>query len=596
MTRTGAPERGDTSVLAGLVARAAPPGATAVTAGDATLSYADLLGRAAVVAATLRDHGHVDGGLVGVCLPRSAALVVASLGVLRAGGAYVALDAGLPPRRLQQLVAGSGVALVLADADTAADLDAASTAIPGVGALCRVRPAPLHAPGPGLAYVMYTSGSTGEPKGVLVEQAGVVNLVDWHRRAFGVGPGDRCAQVAGPGFDAAAWEIWGALAAGAELVVLPESLKTDPAGLRDWLVAQRITVTFLPTPLAEAVIALDWPAATALRVLLTGGDRLHRVPPPGLPFALVNNYGLTEASVVTTSGPVPAGTGGLPSIGRPIDGVELRVVDADLREVPAGGPGELLIGGVSVARGYLGAPELTAARFVTLPDAEGRWYRTGDRVRVDPLGDVAFDGRLDEQVQVRGFRVEPAEVAAVLSRHPSVGQCVVLAVGADGDQQLVAYVQPSLDEAALRAYAAQWLPTHMLPSAFVAVERMPLTANGKIDRAALPAPAAAAPMGGGDGGDELETAVAQTVAALLGVPAVGVADNFLLLGGHSLLGAQLVVRLAEEYGVELSLRDLFDAPTAAGIAARVRELLVEQIGALDDETALLLAGDAERSA
>src|SRR5581483_5373804 len=249
-----------------------------------------------------------------------------------------------------------------------------------------------------VAYAVYTSGSTGQPKGVLVGHRGLENLIRWHQRAFGITAADRATLIANPGFDAAVWELWPALTAGASLHVAPEQYKTDPARLRDWLLAEQITVCFLPTPLAETVMSLPWPATAPLRWMLTGGDVLHHCPPAGLPFTLVNNYGVSEATVVSTSTPVRPGTASdpVPSIGGPIDGVALRVIDQQGRVLPDGAEGELLICGDSVALGYLGQPGLTAEKFVSDPlDPTVRAYRTGDRVRIDAAGHVAFLGRLD---------------------------------------------------------------------------------------------------------------------------------------------------------------------------------------------------------
>ena len=278
-----------------------------------------------------------------------------------------------------------------------------------------------------LAYVVYTSGSTGRPKGVLVEHAGLSNLVEWHRAAFDLSAQDRCTQIASPGFDAAVWEIWPSLPSGAAIHIVPEHLRTDPVRLRDWLVAEGITVSFLPTPLAEGVIGLTWPERPALRYLLTGGDALTRRPRPDLEFTVVNNYGLSETAVVATSGAVAPDGDGAPSIGRPIAGVETEVVDERLQPVEPGGAGELLLGGVGIARGYLNRPELTAERF--LNDPRGRRYRTGDRVRVRSDGEIEFLGRLDDQLSVRGFRVEPGEIAAALNSHPAIEASVAVGVG-----------------------------------------------------------------------------------------------------------------------------------------------------------------------
>jgi amino acid adenylation domain-containing protein len=545
--------------------------------------------------------GATKGSVVALCLERSAALVVATLATLRTGAAYIPLDGTSPDQRITDLLDDSGASLFIAGADFASRLTEQSVEVLQLD-LGQIRR--LSAEGPsdeyaGLAYVCYTSGSTGRPKGVMVEHDSMRNLVDWHHQAFEINSTDRCTQIASPAFDAFAWEIWPCLAAGASLHIPPEELKTNPAGLRDWLVAEGITVTFLPTPLAEATLDLEWPATARLRCLLTGGDRLHRHPRPGLPFAVINNYGVTEATVVSTSAVVAPATGtAQPSIGRPIDGVEIRVVDDTLQPVADGERGELLIGGTSVARGYLGAPELTAERFVADSQTGTRWYRTGDRVRVREDGELDYLGRLDDQVQIRGQRVEPGEVAAALGSHSSVTQSVV--VGREdgtGEQTLIAYLQgdgaqrPDVRE--LRAHVAERLPVHMLPTAFVWLDAMPLTPNGKIDRAALP-PAPIDASGVGEPrrtphGD-LEIAVAAIIAELLKLESVGADEHFILLGGHSLMAAQLVVRLADRFGVEMQLRTVFEHPTVSEIAGEVLSLLVAEISSLTDVEASRLIG------
>jgi amino acid adenylation domain-containing protein len=435
-----------------------------------------------------------------------------------------------------------------------------------------------------IAYVVYTSGSTGRPKGVLVEHASLANLVDWHRAAFALGAGDRSTLIASPGFDAAVWEIWPSLASGAALHVVPDDLRADPVGLRDWLVAEGITVTFLPTAVAEGVMGLAWPEDGALRYLLTGGDALTRRPPPGLGFTVVNNYGLSETAVVATSGAVAPDGEGAPSIGRPIAGVVAEVVDEHLRAVEPGVDGELVVGGVAVGPGYLNRDELTDERF--LDDEQGRRYRTGDRVRLRPDGEFEFLGRLDDQLSIRGFRVEPGEVTAALNSHPAIEASVTIGVGSSSaDRQLMAYVVAAGDErphhAELAGYLGGFLPEHLVPSRYVWLDELPLTQHGKIDRDALPAraetvsdePARRPP------GTRIEAAIASVVAELLDVDVdeLGIDQNFFLLGGHSMLGAQLIVRLEDLFGVEISLRYLFDHPTLAEIAAAVeRQMAADQ--------------------
>ena len=590
------------------------PGALAVEAPDARLTYAELLQRSEALADLLRSLGVVEEDLVALCLPRSAALVVGALGILRARAAYVALEPNAPPERLQDLVADSGARVVVTATDSplAGRLAAqrAETAVvtlatdgtveahvAGAGAAPRPEPEAEAGRSP-VAYVVYTSGSTGAPKGVLVEHAGLLNLVAWHRRAFGITAADRGTQVASPGFDATAWEIWPCLAAGASVHVPPVAVRADPPALRDWLLAQEITVSFLPTALAEQVSLLTWPDTAPLRLVLTGGDRLRQPPPEGLPYGLVNNYGLSEATVVSTSGLVHPATPGAPTIGAAIDGVHLAVVDGELRRVPPGDPGELMVGGVSVARGYLNRPELTRQRFITPGWAAPgeRWYRTGDLVRLRGDGEVEYLGRLDDQVQVRGVRIEPGEVSARLDLHPDIRASVVTAVGEGAEERrLYAYVVPRDDSRRptrqeLQAYLATGLPENMIPAGFRWLSELPSTENGKVDRAALPPPvfSEGAATSEPTAGSELEEAIAAIVAEELELDRVAPDDNFFLLGGHSLLGAQLIARISDQFGVTLDLRTLFDSPSAQGLAAEVERLVLQETAALTDEEAARL--------
>jgi acyl-coenzyme A synthetase/AMP-(fatty) acid ligase/acyl carrier protein len=433
---------------------------------------------------------------------------------------------------------------------------------------------------------------------VQITHASLMNLVRWHQRAFTVVPSDRATQVASPAFDAAVWELWPYLTAGASVYVPDEDTKLDPRLLRDWLVAQAITITFLPTPLAETVMTLDWPAQVSLRMLLTGGDTLHRYPPSTLPFALINNYGPTEAAVVATSGAVPPASGWTspPSIGRAIDGARAYVLDEKQQPVLPGMVGELYVGGRGVARGYLNRPALTAERFLPdpfsqIPDA--RMYRTGDLVRARTDGELEFVGRTDDQVKIRGYRIELGEIEATLAAHPQVQQAVVVALeDTEGDKRLVAYIvsAPGAPVAVetLRAFLLKHLPNYMVPAVFVPLTALPITTNGKVDRQALPAPSAIPVERDGAGGSArtlIEERVAEMVATLLQVQAVGREENFFLLGGHSLLGAQLLVRVRDSFGVDLSLRTLFDLPSVAGLSSEIEQRLMASLAAMSDAEA-----------
>ena len=447
VSRASSPAHADLPVHEQVEARArVDPDALAVAAGAARLSYAALDRRANQLAWRLRRLGAGPGRVVAVCLERSAELVVAELAVLKTGAAYLPLDPSHPDERLLYMLEDAGVTAVVAEERFRARLgDRAPFVSAGSPDLAADSDAPLEVPvGPeDLAYVIYTSGSTGRPKGVEVPHRGLANLVGWHRARYEPGPGDRATLVASPAFDASVWETWPYLAAGASLHVPAEEDRLAPERLLAWLAAEGITHAFLPTPLAEAVLREPLPPL-ALRVLLTGGDRLHRLERPLPPFELVNHYGPTESSVVATAGTVAAEGFGDPPIGRPIDGLSAWVLDRSLRPVPVGVPGELYVGGAGLARGYRGRPELTAERFVPSPfEAGERLYRTGDLVRWDADGALEFLGRNDEQVKVRGHRVELGEIEAALRAAPGVEDAAVGA-GADasGETRLVAYVVP----------------------------------------------------------------------------------------------------------------------------------------------------------
>jgi natural product biosynthesis luciferase-like monooxygenase protein/amino acid adenylation domain-containing protein/FkbM family methyltransferase len=541
-------------------ARRRPQAPAVLGPGGRGLTYADLVRRAHGLAWRLRSVGVGTESRVAVLGERRPETIAGLLAVLEAGAAYLPLDPAHPPGRNAWAIEDAGATTLDLDGDVEERSEAPD-----------VDSAPENA-----AYVIYTSGSTGRPKGVVVSRGALLDLVDWHVAAAGLGPEDRVSHLAGPAFDASVWEIWPALAAGAALCLPEEEVRSSPERLRDWLVAERVTVAFVPTALAEPLLALEWPMGTALRLLLTGGDRLRVRPPAGLPFAVRNNYGPTEAAVVATSGPVAEEEPGLPDIGRPRPGTRVVLLDRRLQPVPPGLPGELCLAGPSLARGYLRRPDLTAERFLPDPFAAApgeRMYRTGDRARLRPDGALDFLGRVDDQVQVRGVRVEPAEVEAALALHPSVRAAVVLPVG--DPARLAAFVEGSAPAGELRAFLAERLPAALVPSLFVPVEALPLTANGKVDRKALAgmaerASGAAAPDSPASAPrDPVEELLARLWADALGT-LPGIHDDLFALGGHSLLAARIAARAGEAFGVELALRDVFEAPTVAGLAARVR--------------------------
>ena len=433
---------------------AVQPHGRALVARDEGVTFLELGKRANRIAHYLRALGVGPNTLVGICLERSVAQVVSALGVLKAGGAYLPLDPTYPSERLTFMLNDAQAPVLLTKQHFAARLPAGKWRVINLDVdELQITCAPADSPnismsGKNLAYVIYTSGSTGRPKGVQITNDGLLNLIFWHQQTFSVKPSDRATQIASPGFDAAVWELWPHLTAGASVFLPDDAIRNDPEALRNWLVAQRITITFAPTPLAERMMALQWPGETALRIFLTGSDTLHNYPPRNLPFTVINNYGPTECTVVASSGPVSSDEcpDVLPSIGEPIANTQIYILDEQIQQVPVGVIGEISIGGAGLARGYLNHPELTAERFIPNPfssDPNARLYKTGDLARYLPDGQIAFVGRIDEQVKIRGYRIELNEIVTVLNRHPMVQASLVSArENTPGDKSLVAYVVP----------------------------------------------------------------------------------------------------------------------------------------------------------
>ncbi|MGW7199934.1 amino acid adenylation domain-containing protein [Streptomyces chryseus] len=564
------------------------PEAIAVEWSDGSMTYGGLLAAANRLARELRSTGVRTESLVALVLDRSPLLVVAQLAVWHAGGCFVVLDASAPQQRLRSLIKQSGAVAVVVASGCRTDLDHPAVLECQLESLSVAPSTPEQmdrcedlCPDQA-AYVVYTSGSTGVPKGVHITHRGLSGLVDWHVEAFSLSPEDRTALIASPAFDAGIWEIWPTLCMGAVLAVPDADTRDSLSRLRDWIVRHAMTVCFVPTPMAEGLIDLEWPSHTALRFLLTGGDRLTRFPPPALPFQLVNNYGPSECTVVATSGTVtvtPADST-LPHIGRAIGGTVLHVLDAQMEPVRDREAGELWIGGPGLARGYLGRPDLTAERFV--PDPFGfppgsRLYRTGDLVRRGDDGTLEFLGRMDHQVKVRGFRIELGEIEACLMNHPLVKSAVVqLAQGGSRSGELVAYVvmQPGAEagadslEAVLAEHLQAHLPAYMAPRALVLLPRFPLTSQGKIDRRALPL-LESRPRPGIEATPprtEREQIVLDIWRRHFGGQEFGVHDDFLALGGQSLLAMRIAVELESALMVPVAPRALFENPTIATLA------------------------------
>jgi amino acid adenylation domain-containing protein len=562
------------------------PEAIALSFGTEEVSYRELNERANRLAHYLQSRGVGAETLVGLMMERSVEMVVGMLGVLKAGAAYLPLDPQNPPERISFMLTDAEVSVLLTKSRFVRDsykhggynvvcLDSDWQQIAlhsNENALTQIEPE-------NLVYVIYTSGSTGEPKGVEIQHASLLNLIIWHQKTFQITAADRATHLAGVAFDASVLETWPYLCCGATVYLPEEDVRSVPGNLRDWLVEQRITITFLPTPLAESMFSLEWPEKIALCFLLTGGDKLHVSGPPNVHFQLVNNYGPTENTVVATSTVVEPQVQSkrAPTIGRPISNTEAYVVDGHIRPVPAGVPGELYLGGDGLARGYCKRPDLTAERFIPHPFSRvpgARLYRTGDLVRYLPDGKIEFLGRIDHQVMIRGFRIELGEIETILGEHDAVKECVVIVrEEIPNERRLVAYVVFNLATNGsigdFRRYLQAKLPDYMVPTNFVRLDSLPLTRNGKVDRRALPKPDGSRPEIDARfvaPRTQLERKIAGVWQEILRVEQVGIYDNFFELGGHSLLIVQLRNRLKEVLGVELPMVELFRHPTVGTLA------------------------------
>ncbi|MCP4660690.1 MAG: amino acid adenylation domain-containing protein, partial [bacterium] len=581
------------------------PSRVAVTFAGRHLTCRELHLRSNRLAHYLKRRGVGPEVVAGICLPRSLDLVVAVLGVLKAGGAFLPLDPTYPRERLAFMVADAAVPVLVTVAQLAELLPehAAERVLVDVEAAAIAEQSaatPAGGAGPdNLAYVIYTSGSTGRPKGVMVPHRGLCNAAQL--RIFGLRPEDRLLQFWAFSFDAAVAEIAMALRVGATLVLArPEAMLPGPE-LIGLLREQGITVLHLP-PAALATLP-DEPLPAA-RLVITGGEvvsaELVARWAPGRSFR--NIYGPTESTIWTSSYRCVDGTRTLPS-GRPIANLRTYVLDCRRQPLPVGAPGELHAGGVGVTRGYLRRPALTAERFGPDPwsgESGARLYRTGDRVRLLADGNLEFLGRVDEQMKIRGFRIEPGEIEAVLAAHPDVRQAAVVVRTVAGDRRLTAYVvagEPAPERDALRAFVAERLPEHMVPAAFVRIEALPLSPAGKVDRRALATMETAelerstafhAPT------SELEQAVAAVWQEVLGIEKVGLDDNFFDLGGHSLLLVRLHGELRQRFEADLSQIDLFDKPTVRALAEHlggatvpVPALTTPAVGAVENAVAVI---------
>ncbi|TQC42615.1 amino acid adenylation domain-containing protein, partial [Rhodococcus sp. WS4] len=567
------------------------PDAVAVTFGEQSLTYAELDERSAGVASLLIDAGVGAEDVVAVALSRSVDLVVALVAVVRAGGVYLPVDVDYPAERVRYLLAdASPVALIstVADAQRLPEVSCPTllieSAAPLPGRLFGSQRYHKGARARG-AYLIYTSGSTGQPKGVLVSHANVLSLLANTSADFEFGPQDVWTMFHSYAFDFSVWEMWGALTTGGRLVLVDHYVARSPGEFLDLLVRERVTV-LNQTPSAFSQLAeqadID-PAADddlAVRLLIFGGEALDpaMVWPwlerhPGV--RAVNMFGITETTVHVTRHDLTATDMSRGAIGRALPGLRTYVLDASLRLAPPGTVGELYVAGAQVSRGYLGRSGLTAQRFVADPFGDGSvMYRTGDLARYRVDGQLDYLGRADAQVELRGYRIEPGEIEAALLRHPGVDRAAVVLRDTAIGEQLVAYVVADADPASLTRHLRAALPEYLVPGSVVPLSAIPLTANGKLDRRALPDPDLA--VGGVDAGGHaahgpIEDVVAGVFSELLGGADVGALHNFFDLGGNSMIATRVAARVSAVFDTDVTVRDVFEAPTVAELAARVEE-------------------------
>ncbi|KAF9923034.1 hypothetical protein BGZ67_010144, partial [Mortierella alpina] len=574
------------------------PGALSIVCGHQSLTYTELNAESNRLAHHLIELGVRTGFIVALCLERSTTMIVAMLAILKAGAAYLPLDPHYTGDRLKGILSDATPQIVIVDAvgrKALSELVAAEMVVLDVGELQGEdisNPVVLGQDPGNLAYVIYTSGSTGRPKGVMVEHRGVASLVQYHSELIGVYEGNRMLQFASLSFDFSVWEIFLTLCSGATLVLAPSNVRMDRDTLWRYMIQQSVThATFTPSFLQDG---MDLPRSIVPLTLILGGEALGPTLLQNLirqGITVVNDYGPTETSISAATWKCPSDfEGDVVPIGRPVRNSKLYVLDSQQQLVPFGAVGELFVSGVGVARGYLNRAEQTAERFIKDPfssNDEARMYRTGDLVRFLSDGNLVYLGRTDYQVKIRGFRIELGEIEVRLAEHRRVTEVVVLALGEGTNKRLVAYLTTDSDRqeedleksslpSILRSYLATRLPEYMIPSAFVCLDAFPLTANGKLDRRALPAPGDGdlarqtyeAPLG------ETECVLASIWSELLKVERVSRHDSFFALGGHSLLAVRLINRISA-LGTSIPLSALFGSPTLAAFASRIQKQLAQ---------------------
>jgi tyrocidine synthetase III len=580
----------------------APPDLDEGNKSTVHITYRQLNKLSNQLAHTLKERGIRPETIVGVMAERSLEMVTGVLAVLKAGGAYLPIDPEYPQQRIEFMLKDSNTESLLVapgsrEKAKALDKDEWVELIE----ISQQRhystlPLTLSNAGPSnLAYIIYTSGSTGQPKGVLIQHRGVVNMVWYHREVFDEKPGIRISQAASPAFDAMAFEVWPCLLGGAALYIIDNETRMHPDRLKSWLIRHQITLSFQPTLMAQELLEEQWPENAALEILRTAGEKLNCYPTRPYPFRLYNLYGPTEDTIWTTWAEIPpvhsAANLNPPPIGKPVANKRVCIFSSKLKLQPVGVAGELCISGDGLARGYLNRPELTAAKFLHLQlpgeskaslTSNGNhlaFYKTGDLARWLEDGNIEFLGRMDNQVKIRGYRIELGEIESCMVSHPEVKEAVVIdRVDNRGNKILCAYVVPCsshLPQLPYFSYLSGQLPAYMVPAHFMALDKMPLTPNGKIDRKALPDPEIPLTTKYIAPGNKTEEHLVEIWSDILGIDKekIGIDENFFELGGHSIKAARLIGRIHKTFDIEISFRTLFDFPTIRGIYDHMNKTL-----------------------
>ena len=576
------------------------PDQPALLHNGAQLTYQELNERANQLAHALQQRGVGPDVPVAICLDRGADLLTAVLAALKAGGAYLPLDPDYPDERLAFMLQDSHAQILITEPHHHLPPTTAQTLLPTAGNNHPTTNPSTTTKPDNLAYIIYTSGSTGRPKGVLIPHRTLCNLVSWQARSSELPTGARTLQFAALGFDVSAQECFATLCDGGALMIADEAERRDGLALLRLMAGRRINRAFLPWAAIQQLAAVpqEMVPASHEAAIVTAGEQPNVTPAiarlfgrmPG--WTLRNQYGPAETHVVTefALNGAPALWPPLPPIGRPIQNVDVLVLDGALQPVPEGVTGELCIGGIGLGRGYLNQPGLTAERFVPHPYSQtpgARLYRTGDRARWLPDGTIEFLGRQDEQVKVRGFRIEPGEIEIVLAQHPAIRDCAVAArEDTPGDRRLVAYVVADphhpVTATELRGHLKTKLPAYMIPTAYVWIDQLPLSPNGKLDRNRLPTPTTGRPELGqtyAPPRTAVEVALGRIWQDVLQIDEIGIHDNFFDLGGHSLLATQVASRIRDTLHHELPLRQLFEHPTIHTLATTIVDAVAERVQA-----------------